>query len=301
MQGTTGNENLFVRIFSFFIYANIFLALNVTSLVFETYYILFNRITDPEYPFFLFSSTLTLYCFHRLYRFNFRSGDEQLAMRHRWLIRNRLLFFTVLGCAVMGVVYSLVFFVTPRTVLYLLPVGFISFGYTVPFIPFKGQLLRLRDIPGIKIFLISLVLGLTTVLLPLLEHSRLRDLERPEILFMFIRRMLFIFAITLPFDIRDMDYDAANGTRTIPVKLGVDRAKLLAVLALAVFVLLAILQYFLLPGTNVWYVFALGISGGISALLVMLTQKGKSEFFFSFFMEGMMLLQCLLVLAAHTL
>src|ERR1051326_2738028 len=88
MQGTTGNENLFVRIFSFFIYANIFLALNVTSLVFETYYILFNRITDPEYPFFLFSSTLTLYCFHRLYRFNFRSGDEQLAMRHRWLIRS---------------------------------------------------------------------------------------------------------------------------------------------------------------------------------------------------------------------
>src|ERR1051325_11283165 len=196
MQGTTGNENLFVRIFSFFIYANIFLALNVTSLVFETYIILFNRITDLAYPFFLFSSTLTLYCFHRLYRFNFRSTEEQLAMRHRWLVRNRMLFFAVLCCAVTGVMYSLTFFVTWRTVLYLLPVGSISFGYTVPFIPFRGKMLRLRDVPGIKIFLISLVLGLTTVLLPLLEHGRLRDLGRPEILFMFVRRMLFIFAIT---------------------------------------------------------------------------------------------------------
>jgi 4-hydroxybenzoate polyprenyltransferase len=285
----------------FFIYTNIFLAFCVTSLVVETYIILFGKIVDAQYPLFLFCSTLTLYCFHRLYRFNSRAGKEKLADRHAWTQQHRSLFLAVLAFAVTGVLYSLFFFVSFRTVLYLLPVGLISFGYTVPCLPSRKGLIRLRDIPGIKIFLIALVLGLTTVMLPALAYERMDDLYKPSLLFVFFRRMLFIFAITIPFDIRDMEYDAANGTRTIPVVFGIKRAKMLALIALVLMVVLEVVQYILFPSVNLFYFLALAVSALISAIVILLTQHERKEGFYSFFTEGMMLLQCLLVIGASKL
>lgn len=297
--GNNRIASLAEKIISFFIYTNIFLAVSVTSLVFETYIILAGGIPGLSYPFFLFCSTLTLYCFHRVYRFDFRAGEEKLAERHRWTRRHRIVFFLVFIFAAVGVICSLLFFVNLRTVLYLLPVGFISFGYTVPCIPARRGWVRLRDLPGIKIFLISLVLGLTTVLLPLLEYNKLHELMRPEILFVFIRRMLFIFAITVPFDIRDMDYDRENGTRTLPVVYGIHTSKYSALAALVIFVMLGLLQYFTVPGTNLGYVIALVMSGIVSAVMVVITHRGRPELFYSVYVEGMMLLQCLLVMAAY--
>ena len=111
--------------------------------------------------------------------------------------------------------------------------------------------------------------------------------------------MLFIFAITIPFDIRDMEYDASIGTRTIPVVLGEEKAKKIALLTLGLFFALGILQYFILPGTKFRYAFSLGISVVASAVVVWKTNRSRKEFFYSFFAEGMMLLQCLLVMAAN--
>ena len=56
-----------------------------------------------------------------------------------------------------------------------------------------------------------------TVFLPAMELGLALDLR----LFMiFIERSLFIFAITLPFDIRDMEIEKANGVKTIPAMIG---------------------------------------------------------------------------------
>jgi 4-hydroxybenzoate polyprenyltransferase len=282
----------------FLIYTNIFLAACVTSLVVETYLLLFGRIVDWQYPFFLFCSTLTLYCFHRIYRFNFRAGAEKMAGRHRWTQEHRALFFAVFAMAASGVAVSLCFFVNFRTVLYLLPIGLISFGYTVPCLPTRKGWIRLRDVPFIKILLIALVLGLTTVLLPILGYERLSDLNRPEFIFVFLRRMLFIFAITVPFDIRDMDYDRASGTRTLPVVLGVKRARQWAVAALLLMIALEAVQYVLYPATNVYYLLALALSAVPAGVLLLKTEAGRSEFFYSVGLEGMMLVQCLLVMGA---
>lgn len=287
------------RFFDFLIFSNIFLSLCVTSLVLETSLMLQNRIGDYRYPFFLFCSTLVLYCFHRIYRSDFRTEHEKLSDRHRWVRDHPVLFFTVLFSAATGVVISAIGFVSFRTLVWLVPVGVISLAYTIPLIPWKGSLIRLRDIPGLKIFLIAFVLGLTTVLLPILAYSTPSALLHPEIIFIFLRRIFFIFAITIPFDIRDMEYDRQNQTLSLPVLFGERRSKLLGILALLIFCALGLLQYLFVSDTPLCYILALVLSACPSAWIILRSGEGKGDFFYSFCLEGMMLLQCLLVMLAH--
>ena len=289
------------RLFYFFLFSNIFLGLCVTSLVFETYFILFHQIPELKYPFFLFCSTLTLYCFHRIYRFDFNADHDQLSERHIWIKENRILFFTVFALAIIGILISILFFISLKTVLYLSPIAAASFAYTVHCIPTSKGWIRLRDVPGIKIITISLVLGLTTVLLPVFIQDDLSLIKRPEVIMVFLRRVLFIFAITIPFDIRDVDYDEAQGTRTIPVVYGIAMAKIIAIIALFIFFISAVVQYFLIPNSNPYYSISLSISTGMSILAILLTNEKRKDVYYSFFVEGMMLLQCLLVMAVHKL
>ncbi len=289
------------KLAGYFVFTNIFLSLCVTSLVFETYLILYGTITCFAYPLFLFCSTLFLYSFHRAFRFGAREENEKLASRHLWVIEHRTLFFTVMALAAIGIAISVLFFVSFSTLLYLLPVAAISFAYTIPCIPAKGKWIRLRDIPGIKIFLISLVLGLTTVLLPVLDKGDLSLLQKPEMIYVFIRRLLFIFAITIPFDIRDMEYDKAKGTVTIPLLLGIKGAKSIALLALGLFAGLTFFQYFREDQMDAAYPSALIVSAFVAGISIWNTKEKSSDFYYSFLLEGMMLAQCLAIIAASRL
>jgi 4-hydroxybenzoate polyprenyltransferase len=290
-----------ISLFGFFFYSNIFLSICVTSLVFETELVLDGKIIGYGYALFLFSSTLFLYSFHRVYRFNFRSENEKLSERHRWVKNNPVLFYLILILAGLVSAASAFLFMTPLSLFCLLPIAALSFGYTIPCIPYKGKMIRLRDVPGTKIFLISLVLGLTTVYLPLLSRPHTDYVLSPVVLLVFVRRMFFIFAITIPFDIRDSEYDRMNGTCTLPVVYGIKRSKYFAYFALFLFILLDFVQFFGISGTQPAYALALGFSASVAALIIHLTKPSRNDLFYSFCVEGMMLLQCLLIISAHTL
>jgi len=287
------------RFFDFLIFSNLFLAFSVTSLVLETDWVLNNPKSNGRYPVFLFFATLFLYCFHRIYRSGRRAAAEKLAPRHRWVEANRFLFLCVLTVAASGTAVSVLFLIPLRTSLYLLPIGLLSLGYTVPFVPWKGTLWRLRDIPGIKILLISLVLGLTTVLLPVLSYTSPRALLQPQICFIFLRRIFFIFAITVPFDIRDMEYDRQQGTRTLPLWAGIRQSLLLAFGALAVFAGLALIQFFYSATLSLPMLMALLVSAFAAGGIIAYAGKERTDYYYSFFVEGTMLLQCLLIAGVH--
>ncbi|HEV7231846.1 MAG TPA: UbiA family prenyltransferase [Bacteroidia bacterium] len=288
------------RFSDFLFYSNIFLAFSVTSLVFETSVVLNAGMPDLRYPFFLFFSTLFLYSFHRIFRFNFRAEREKLADRHIWVKNNRSLFYTILFLSGACSAISAILFIPLRVLFSLLPVAFVSFAYTIPCVPWKGKLIRLRDVPGLKIFLISLVLGLTTVLLPVLACTSASNLFDTPVLFVFFRRMFFIFAITIPFDIRDSEYDRKNNVQTLPVVFGERASRRMALAGLGVFALLVLLQLLFVTSTRMSYAIALLLSAAISARMIVHSEKTKRDLYYSFNLEGMMLLQCILVAAAYT-
>lgn len=281
----------------FFLFSNLFVALAVTGLTCETFFLI--NLHDYKYPVFIFFSTLFLYNFHRVFRMEYRSEKEQKENRHYWVKGHAVYFYLILIIAFTGVVYSLIFFLNIRTIFFLIPVGIISFGYSIPFIRTSKGLIRLRDVPGLKIFLISFVLSCVTVLLPVTCYNGNVKLMDPALGFIFVRRMLFVFAITIPFDIRDMEYDGENNAKTIPLIFGIEKSKKIALAALMVFILLALAQYLSIKNTNAFYIFALIVSSILTSVIILQTNRDRKEYFYSFLVEGTMLMQCLLVFLAN--
>ncbi|GEO06224.1 hypothetical protein AAE02nite_38880 [Adhaeribacter aerolatus] len=163
----------------------------------------------------------------------------------------------------------------------------LSVLYSLPVLPRRGELWPLRHVPLLKIFLIAYVWTCVTVWLPLLAYNQ--DIFSTEAWLFFLRRFLFILAITIIFDIRDVDRDRATGTVTLPGTIGIKKAKYIAWISLAFFALLVSL----IPLQN--YRAALLLSAGITAYVVWQTHSTNNEYFFSVIADGMMVLQFLLV------
>lgn len=89
--------------------------------------------------------------------------------------------------------------------------GMVSLAYVIPLFR-KGK--RLRDYNYIKIILIAIVWAYVSIL-PLQGHIPITHL-----LLLFLERFIFVFTITLPFDVRDFGIDKLSNLITIPKILG---------------------------------------------------------------------------------
>ena len=84
--------------------------------------------------------------------------------------------------------------------------------------PWNKSFFRLRDIPYLKIFILSIGWAIITVFFP--YHLPLDLLSTKDWIF-FMERALFIFTITLPFEIRDLNDDENVFVKTIGTRMGV--------------------------------------------------------------------------------
>ena len=103
-----------------------------------------------------------------------------------------------------------------------------------------------------------------------------------------IARFLFVFAITIPFDIRDLKYDAQN-LRTIPLFFGAEKSQFLAVFALLICGVISIFQYFenALIFRNLLALILLYFS---SSIFIVKSDENKQEMYFSFLVESLSIL-----------
>ena len=155
-------------------------------------------------------------------------------------------------------------------------------GYVLPVS--KG--LRLRDLHYIKIFLIALVFSLVTVFLPVLEQQQTLSGIHWIIL---LERCLFLLAITLPFDIRDLQVDRHHSVKTIPQVLGTQATMRLALLLLGMEMLL--LLYLQQSGvySEKGSLFSLGALA-LTAFFIYLSPRQQHDYYFSGLLDGTMLL-----------
>ena len=101
-------------------------------------------------------------------------------------------------------------------------------------------------------------------------------------------RFLFVFAITIPFDIRDLKFDDKK-MKTIPIVFGEGKAKLIGVMALFFAELIAIVQmfYFEMEFHNL---IALICIFFLSAILMIKSSQDKTAMYFSFWVESLSIL-----------
>lgn len=164
----------------------------------------------------------------------------------------------------------------------------LAWGYSRPLFPGAR---RLREYGVAKILVLTGVWTLITCLLPLIGRA-----DAPIIALLCVRRFLFVFALCVAFDIRDRARDTHTGILTVPVRIGLARSYGLMRLALGLFAGLSVL----LPAGDPSPVrsglaIALAVSAVGTWLVVESARGRRSAAFYLAGVDGMMLLQCLLV------
>ncbi len=266
-------------------YSNLFVSICVASFTHLTY-IISNLPQDNLMVVLLmvFSFTFFTYNGQRLFRLKKNPPPENLSDHLKWVIKykNLLTFFSVLFGSI-GLVCT--YFISPYCFITLIPMGILSIFYVVPIIPFYSKSPTLRDLPYLKVFVIGLVWSLVIVWLPVLNspfssNTIYGSLELPQ-----LQVFLFVIAITLPFDIRDINFDKANNLKTIPLLIGVKKTIILSeILLIGSIVLLFVAKI------EVQHFYALVIGHIITMILVSLTNKKRNELFFAGLIEGTVLI-----------
>ncbi len=277
----------FQKVFNLLLYGNFFIAFCALALLWQTELILYESIHCNYLSIFVFSATLFLYALHRIVGIQ---KVQAFSNKYRYAIinqyRNHILIYALLGG---GVAAWFFFYLNTTSQLFIILPAFLALGYVLPFF---GNERRLRDFDYLKIFLVAIVWAFTTVLLPLIEHGTLL-LSYTSILLL-LERMLFIFAITLPFDIRDLKVDESIKVKTIPAMIGIPMTKGLAGVSLLGAFMISGLLY-----VNGLYSFpviiALGISYSSTYLLVHRCDQTNHDYYFTAIMDGTMIIQFLLV------
>ncbi|NEN23322.1 hypothetical protein G3O08_07400 [Cryomorpha ignava] len=174
--------------------------------------------------------------------------------------------------------------------------GAISLGYAYPFIPYKGERYSIRRIPYLKLWVIVLAWILSTTIVPLIEIVDLNSADdRLSTILFALQQGAFILALTIPFDVRDLEDDYPF-QRTLPMVFGIEWSIKFAQRAMIAAFLFAFFNY--LIG---FFAFPqMLMQMGISALGFFVVARGKthrSPLYYSIVLDGMILLQGLLVLA----
>lgn len=275
------------KILDLFVFGNIYVALPVSALAWVTF-LLFNTEVNYQILLFIYLSTFSIYNIHRLVGLK-QVPENQRSPRHIWALKNQGYFFASICFGLAGSAYT-AFNLGKDFWLVLIPSGLIAVGYSFPLIKRQGKIWRLRDLPFAKVFLVSLTVSYVTTYLPL-YHQFLYDPTNLFMLGSFGARAFFLLAITIPFDIRDVEFDAPSTLNTLPLIFGIEKAKTISLYALSFF---AGLSFFLFR-ESVFAAIALMLSAIITAWIVSYAKKDSSEYYFSLLVEGTMILQLALV------
>jgi len=228
-------------------------------------------------PVFVLGATVMVYNLNMLTGLKELRSSDTTSPRHLWCMAHEELMKAHLGA---GTVLALLSFFMLRAEAWwlLLPAVMTAMLYVFPLM--LGT--KLREVGVWKIFLIATVWAVVTVGLPITQ------LDNPpqwkDAAWLLAERWLFIFAITVPFDVRDLSTDASKGVRTLPSVLGWQRALLFSGMAMGVFVLLAMRRL----GIDGFMGFVPAVLAAFA--LIGFTRPGRSESYYSFWLEGTMLL-----------
>lgn len=259
----------------FYINSSIHVALAVFSM---TYVTVLELGLPTDWPLFLFVffSTITGY--------NFVKYFGMAKFHHRRLAR-WLKIIQVFSLVCFFLMLWFLWQLKPKTIVYVAVFGVVTFLYAIPFLPkryFVDRQKNLRNIGGLKVYVIALVWAGVTVLLPVLDKNGLFTLD---VWLTAIQRFLLVMLLMLPFEIRDLQYDSLK-LATIPQKIGIKNTKIMGVLVSMVFLML---EFFKDQLSLKLILLTLAVTL-ITLLFIVFANKKRSNYYSSFWVESVPIL-----------
>lgn len=269
------------HILDFYINASIHVALSVYALTWITL-LEFGVSYDESVLYFNFFGTITGYNFVKYFglaKFHHRSLANWLKVIQLF----SLICFVALGY------YA--FQLETKTWVYILVLGTITFFYAVPFLPrkiFVDSNHNLRQISGLKIYVIALVWSAVTVLLPIVDNDLIVS---ADVLITVFQRFVLVLVLMIPFEIRDLRYDSLK-LSTIPQRIGLNRTKLIGVILLMLF----FVSEFMKDETNQTRAILMGVVMSITLLFIIFSKENQGKYYSAFWVEGLPVLWLVLML-----
>jgi len=234
----------------------------------------------------LFFAAVSVYTYHRVGPGTALQPDSIIGSRRNWIVANRkaLQIQMLVSAAIAVGLFSIQ--CAWNQWLFLFPLAAIALVYILPFIPYKRSRLRLRELPFAKIFIIAgvwIVLSILPLVSDLIPLTANRSLQ-----LLLLQRLLFLFAIAIPFDVRDMEIDRHRGVKTLATALGAEKSIQMSQILLGLSALVCWMAY----QSQVWsgpLSLAMAVSAASTALMLARIKSDSEEMTFSFWLEGSML------------
>ena len=216
------------------------------------------------YSVFGFSASFFMYNIQRFIKEN--QSNSKPTNLVKWLRNHKKPQYFLTGISLMILILS--FFKIYHSG--LIGISILSFSALISlFYVYQIKKKSLRDIPYLKIHIISFIWIIAIGGFQLVNEN---NFELKNWLFVG-SHYFYILAVTIPFDIRDLEFDSPK-QKTIPQVLGIKNSKYLSVLSLLVYMALAIFCKPLLLYNSFFYI-SLGIT-----LVLFIQQKEKSPEFY---------------------
>ncbi|HSJ12383.1 MAG TPA: hypothetical protein VK916_06840 [Gillisia sp.] len=267
--------NKFPRNFlNFYINSSLHVAIAVVCLSAVS---LLNFGVDVDYPLlvFIFLGTITGY--------NFVKFAGVAGFQHSNLPKNlraiQIFSFLIFVGLIISIIYQ------PFEIL---TIAVVAGGLTLLYaLPVFSESRNLRAIPGLKIYVIGMVVSIVTVIMPLYLNV---NIWQQNVILVFVQRFILVIALVLPFEIRDLKFDRAQ-LGTIPQRIGVSRTKIIGYFLVLVVVLLEFLKQEVRPVN----VYGLVVTGIVTILFLKGSTINQGEYYASVWVEAIPILWFLLL------
>ncbi len=278
------------RLIKFLIQSNLFIAFAALGLTIQTQVQLGMKPQWHPYLFIIFFATFFDYNLYRLVLIRFKKVKSSEDNLH-WANQHEGIFYILLAVFLIGFLVA-VFMAKKIVLILLMPLAVLTILYSLPIPKLKNIFFRLREIPFLKLFLIATVWSMSTVLLPVFQLEKVID--NYHVIWMFIERFLFVMAITIPFDIRDIKVDKHANIKTIPVVFGELMAMKVANFTLLLFLVVCLIHY--TQQNSVAFILSFIVSSFITFFLLNNKALKLHPFYFYGWLDGSLLIQSVLVI-----
>lgn len=288
------------KIFDSYVYSNINISLAAACYALVSY-IQFNSLQpmqnkslqiDTHLILLIFCATFCSYSFHRIFPILNKSLKFESKIIN-WTKRNLRLMLTCFFISGSVLFYIFIFQLNNTSKLLLCLLALTTVLYTFPLFKRKGSSIRLKDLAYSKIFLIGTTWGLVCSTLPMLDVSFInKSFSNQLFLLAFLEKCFFIIAITLPFDIRDLEYDKIEQVVTIPTKFGIQNTITIALILLGISFFIALSAYSL----NRSQILAFTIAYLLTAIFIYASKRKQKDYFYFLYIDGMPIILILLLM-----